>query len=85
MNRRYSIVILAVGTTLALGAPVAQAQFDQSVRSAPVTMSTSAYTAAQQKAQELRWAAIGNFYLKHYGTHTSQALRPNDRAGALGA
>jgi hypothetical protein len=92
MNARHCTVMLAIGTTLAIGAPVAQAQVSQSARIAPANVSgSSASSAAGLNATALRWKAIGDAYLKqhrlslqHQQKSTSEDARPDDRAGTLG-
>ena len=80
MNRRYSIVTLSVGAALALGVPFAQARLvsDDSATSQAHVMSSQAL-----KALEVRWAAIAKTYMQSQA-HTSQSLRPDNRAGRFG-
>ena len=80
MNRRYSIVTLSVGAALALGVPFAQARLvsDDSASSQAHATSSQAL-----KALEMHWAAIAKSY-RTSQAHTSQSLRPDNRAGRLG-
>jgi hypothetical protein len=81
MNVRHSIV-LTVGAAFALGVPVAaQARLviDDSASSQTHALSSQAL-----KALDQRWEAIARSY-KLSQADSSQSLRPDNRAGRLGA
>ena len=80
MNRRYSIVTLVVGAALALGVPLAQAHL---VSDDSATAQTHVLSSQALNALDMRWAAIAKSYI-HSQAHTSQSLRPDNRAGRLG-
>jgi hypothetical protein len=78
MNRRVSTVTLLVGASLALGVPMSQARLvsDDSASAQTHLLSSSAL-----KALDMRWAAIA----KAYKLGQNEGLRPDNRAGRLGA
>jgi hypothetical protein len=79
MSTRNSIV-LAIGAALALGVPVAEARL---VTDDSATSQTHAMSSQALKALDMRWSAIAKSY-KLTQAHSSQSLRPDDRAGRLG-
>jgi hypothetical protein len=93
MKTRPTILTLAVGTTLALVTPAAQAQIQKGGRSMPLAASSHT-TAAAQKAMKARAQFLVDFYKVHgagavgpggIGLISSSPVRPDDRAGTRGA
>ena len=81
MNARKTVLTLAIGATLALGASSANATVAGQADSLGASAS-SHYSAAALKALSLRWEAIGKAYrLQH---STGSGIRPDDRAGLRG-
>lgn len=66
MKTRHTILTLAVGATLAVGVPTAQATLDHSDRALPASRaSASSHSTAAQKAMRLRAQYLANFRKVH--------------------
>ena len=80
MKARNTILTLAIGASLALGASSANATVTGQADSLGASAS-SHYSAAALKALNLRWEAIAKAYHLQHAQGTGSAIRPDDRAG----
>jgi hypothetical protein len=83
MKARNTVLTLAIGATLALGASSANATVAGQADSLGASAS-SHYSAAALNALNLRWEAIGKAYRLQHTKGTGSGIRPDDRAGLRG-